>query len=140
MSEMSVKLIAPCGMNCRLCYGYIRPKGKCLGCNSSEDSKPKSCASCKIVVCEKRVQNGWETCAPCDTPCRRLKDLDKRYRTKYHMSMMENLETIRNHGMKGFLRQQIETFRCTTCGGMLCVHKDDCPSCKAVAWKQKTDL
>ena len=97
---MKADLIAPCGMNCRLCYGYIRPKGKCLGCSAPKESKPKSCTNCKIVVCEKRTQNGWVTCASCDTPCRRLKELDKRYRTKYHMSMMDNLTFIRKHGME----------------------------------------
>lgn len=105
---MKVKLITPCGMNCRLCYGYIRPKGRCLGCRAPDDSKPKSCTGCKIVMCEKRIGNGWETCGPCDTPCQRLKYLDKRYRTKYHMSMMKNLAIIREYGMQAFLRYQEE--------------------------------
>ncbi|MEL7623355.1 MAG: hypothetical protein AAGU12_07185 [Clostridiales bacterium] len=105
---MKEALIAPCGMNCRLRYGYIRPKGKCLGCRGPDEGKPKSCTNCKIVMCEKRAQKGWETCAPCDSPCRRLKDLDKRYREKYHMSMMENLAFLSEHGVQAFLRQQKE--------------------------------
>lgn len=131
MKEM---LIAPCGMNCRLCYGYIRPKGRCLGCRAPDENKSKYCANCKIVVCEKRRQNGWETCAPCDSPCQRLKDLDKRYREKYHMSMIENLRFIHEHGMQTFLRQQEEQYRCPVCGETLCVHKEECPSCKTPAW------
>lgn len=132
---MKAELIAPCGMNCRLCYGYIRPRGPCLGCRAPDESKPKSCQTCKIVVCEKRAVNGWETCAPCDTPCRRLKDLDKRYRTKYHMGMLENLTVIRERGMDFFLQQQEERFRCPACGETLCVHREKCPSCKAAAWE-----
>ena len=131
---MEAELIAPCGMNCRLCYGYIRPRNQCFGCNAPDDSKPKSCTNCKIVVCEKRVQNGWQTCADCDTPCRRLKDLDKRYSTKYHMSMIENLAIIREHGMDFFLQQQDKRFRCPACGEIICVHRDECPSCKKVMW------
>lgn len=131
---MTAELIAPCGMNCRLCYGYIRPRDPCSGCRGAEKSKPKSCTSCKIVQCEKRTQNGWNTCAPCDTPCRRLKDLDARYRGKYHMSMVDNLAAIRRDGMDGFLAHQAERFTCPYCGGTLCVHRDACPSCKTPAW------
>lgn len=135
---MQAELIAPCGMNCRLCYGYIRPKGKCPGCNASDGSKPKSCTGCKIVVCEKRVQNGWETCAPCDTPCRRLKYLDKTYRAKYHMSMVENLASIREEGMDGFLRRQAERFLCSACGEIACVHREDCPACGMSLWENES--
>jgi hypothetical protein len=134
MAEMNAELIAPCGMNCRLCYGYIRPKNKCLGCHALDGSKPKSCSNCKIVMCEKRIQNGWATCAPCDVPCRRLKDLDKRYISKYHMSMIENLAIIRNHDMNFFLLQQEEKYRCSVCGTTVCVHRSTCPSCNAQVW------
>ena len=33
---------------------------------------------------------------------------DKRYRTKYHMSMIENLESIKEQGMEQFLIQEEE--------------------------------
>ncbi len=135
MVSMKEDLIAPCGMNCRLCYGYIRPKNPCPGCNAPDGGKPKSCSNCKIVICEKRVQNGWPTCAPCETPCRRLKDLDKRYASKYHMSMIGNLASIRSEGMPSFLRQQEEAYRCSVCGATVCVHRDECPSCNAAAWE-----
>ena len=85
MPEMNAELIAPCGMNCCLCYAHVRTRNQRLGCRSSNKN-------CKIVKCEKRIQKGSLTCAHCDEPCRRLRDLDKRYKTKYHMSMIENLE------------------------------------------------
>uniref|UniRef100_UPI003522A4DE DUF3795 domain-containing protein n=1 Tax=Enterocloster clostridioformis TaxID=1531 RepID=UPI003522A4DE len=131
---MKAEWIAPCGMNCRLCYGYIRPRNQCPGCRASDDSKPKSCTNCSIAGCAKRNQNQWQTCALCDTPCRRLKDLDKRYRSKYHMSMIENLATIRDQGMQFFLQQQEDAFCCPVCGLTLCVHRNECPSCKAAIW------
>lgn len=133
-NKMKALWIAPCGMNCRLCYAFIRPKNACLGCNAPDDSKPKACTNCKIVQCEKRVRNGWATCAPCDKPCRRLKDLDKRYKAQYHMSMTENLACIRNRGIDAFLGQQVSRFKCPTCGEVLCVHREDCPNCNAPAW------
>ena len=133
--EMKAEWIATCGMNCRLCYGVIRPKGACMGCNAPDDSKPKSCNKCKIVMCEKSISNGWNTCAPCDKPCRRLKDLDKRYSTKYHMSMVDNLAYIRDNGMDAFLQQQAVRFKCPSCGAVLCVHREECPECKSTAWE-----
>ncbi len=136
---MRADLIAPCGMNCRLCYGYIRPRNQCLGCNAPDESKPKSCTNCKIVVCEKRNQNGWLTCADCNTYCRRLKDLDKRYSSKYHMSMIENLDIIRNNGMDSFLKQQADKFCCPMCGEIICVHRNECPSCKKTIWINKEE-
>lgn len=132
---MKAELIAPCGMNCRLCYGTIRPKNKCGGCRASDADKPKSCTNCKIVQCEKRIQNRWETCAPCEKPCQRLKDLDKRYRTKYHMSMLENLAVIREQGMAYFLQQQKEGYSCPACGATLCVHREECPTCNVSVWE-----
>lgn len=132
---MSEDLIAPCGMNCRLCYGYIRPRNQCMGCRATDDSKPQSCSNCKIVVCEKRAMNKWETCAPCDTPCRRLKDLDKRYKSKYHMSMIENLAVIHDQGMNFFLQEQEKKYLCPACGAIVCVHREECPSCKAPVWQ-----
>ena len=128
---MEAELIAPCGMNCNLCYARIRPRNKCLGgCRAPDDGKHKSCSNCKIVVCEKRNENGWQTCAPCDTLCKRIKDLDERYRTKFNMSMLENLSTIREHGMEIFLQQQKEKYRCSVCGETLSVHRPYCLSCK----------
>ena len=131
MAEMTAKLIAPCGMNCRLCYAYIRKRNQCSGCRAASGSK---CSHCRIVKCEKRTQNGWLTCAPCGTPCRRLKDLDKRYSSKFHMSMIENLAVIRDNGIQFFLQQQEEKYRCHVCGATVCVHRNECPSCNAPVW------
>jgi len=92
---------------------------------------------CVIVKCEKRTQNEWITCASCDKPCRRLKNLDDKYRSKYHMSMLENLSTIKKIGMQHFLQQQQEKYRCYNCGATLCVHRNECPSCKTLVWEEK---
>ena len=31
-SIIKTRLIAPCGMNCAVCLGYLREKNKCPGC------------------------------------------------------------------------------------------------------------
>ena len=86
-------LIAPCGMNCGLCIGYIRKKNPCGGCFKKDDeNKPSQCRSCSIVNCESLAKTKSGFCYECKKyPCARLKNLDKRYREKYGMSMIENL-------------------------------------------------
>lgn len=69
-------------------------------------------------------------CFECESyPCKRLKALDKRYRTKYHMSMIENLDSIRDQGMRDFLEAQEVEWRCPTCGGTICCHTGLCMNC-----------
>ncbi|MEJ2053661.1 MAG: DUF3795 domain-containing protein [Calditrichaceae bacterium] len=123
-------LIAPCGMNCEICIGYIRDKNKCVGCNFEAEYKPRYCKTCIIKNCDyiKKSQSGF--CYECPKyPCRRLKQLDKRYSMKYHMSMLENLSVIRDSGMDEFLRQQKKKWTCPGCGFVISAHRNNCPNC-----------
>ncbi len=123
-------LIAPCGMNCRICLGYLRDKNKCAGCHRDDTDKSLSRVRCIIRNCEtiKTSQSGF--CYECPKyPCRRLKQLDKRYRTKYAMSMIENLEFIRERGLRAFEAKEDERWRCRKCGGVICVHRHFCFTC-----------
>jgi hypothetical protein len=123
-------LIAPCGMNCRLCQAYERDKKACPGCRGNNSFKSKSCVACRIKNCEKIVEGRIEYCFSCDGfPCARLKHLDKRYRTKYGMSMIDNLEAIRRFGIRHFVRNEKERWTCPECGELLSVHKAQCLSC-----------
>lgn len=127
--EMRANLIAPCGINCRLCMAYQREKKQCLGCNVESTGKPDHCRKCAIVHCEKRGGLPGGFCGECDKPCRRMKYLDASYRQKYHMSPMENLHVIRDEGMDAFLAREETRWRCDGCGGVLCVHREACPTC-----------
>lgn len=123
-------LIAPCGMNCRLCSAYMRDKKTCPGCRGDDTDKPKSVVSCRIKNCEEMAGAEIKYCSGCDNfPCLRLKHLDKRYRTKYGMSMIANLESIRKSGIRQFIRNEKERWTCPQCGTMICVHKPQCISC-----------
>ena len=62
-------------------------------------------------------------------PCTRLKQLDKRYRIKYQMSMLENLENIRKVGLGQFIKMEKVRWMCPDCGVTICVHKGRCLSC-----------
>jgi len=128
------ELIAPCGMNCALCKAYIaysrgipRQRGKvtyCAGC------VPRA-KNCYIKRgCKKLSKHQLQSCHQCDTmPCKNLDHLDKRYRERYGMSMVENLKLIKAKGMDEFLVSQAERHRCPSCGDVVCVHDGKCYSC-----------
>ena len=129
-----IDLIAPCGMNCRICWGYIREKNSCPGClrnHGQESKKSKYRSTCKIRNCEQIAKGKIRFCSDkCDSfPCTRLKQLDKRYRTKYGMSMIDNLKMINDVGIRQFIRNEKVKWVCPGCGGLLCVHKPACLFC-----------
>lgn len=128
-------LIAPCGMNCALCVSYLAMKNDlnkkgfakryCPGCRP----RGKNCTFMHSS-CEKVGKGLVRFCYECgDFPCKRLKELDKRYREKYHMGMIENLCAIKEQGMDAFLNEQEETWRCPDCGGTICCHNGICFKC-----------
>jgi len=126
-------LIAACGMNCRICIGYFgytmsgkKRKMKCIGCKPRD----KSCAFLK-KYCKKLTKKEVDYCYECpDFPCFYLEKLDTTYRQRYNMSMIENLEYIRDNGIKNFLKQQERKYKCSECGGVICIHNGICYSCK----------
>ncbi|MBN1950247.1 MAG: DUF3795 domain-containing protein [Bacteroidales bacterium] len=125
-------MIAPCGMNCGLCIGHLREKKSCGGCFKIDDpNKPAHCRSCSMVNCEFLAATSSGFCYECKIfPCTRLKNLDKRYRTKYGMSMLENLESIRRDGLEQFIIHELIRWKCPHCGAGLSVHRDFCLVCK----------
>lgn len=127
---MRTALIAPCGMNCGLCIAYTRDRNPCPGCRGDDSTKPKTRVICRIKTCGKLEQGSAGFCFRCGTfPCERLKHLDKRYRTSYGMSMIDNLAQIQKFGVRGFMRNEQERWACPGCGRLLCVHKQQCLSC-----------
>jgi hypothetical protein len=128
---MKEDLIAACGMNCSLCLGYQRKKNKCLGCRKIDAYNSSYGRKCIIRSCQTLKENKMEFCSDiCEKyPCKRLKALDKRYRTKYGMSMIENLENIKELGIKKFLENQKMKWECKKCKSLVCVHRDFCLSC-----------
>jgi hypothetical protein len=127
---MDSALIAPCGMNCNICRGHLYRRNPCGGCAGSDIGKPDSCKSCTVTVCEKRKASRSGFCYECENyPCRRIKDLDKRYRSKYNMSMIENLAFIKENGMEKFLGKEVKKWTCTRCGAVISCHIGHCMNC-----------
>jgi len=125
-----VSLVAPCGMNCTLCAAYLRTRNKCPGCRGADAAKPVTRTQCRIKNCLHLKEYKREFCFQCDTfPCDKIKHLDKRYRAKYYMSMIENLQYIKKAGMSKFLFNENIRWTCSKCGGTICVHKGCCFVC-----------
>ncbi|MBZ5499786.1 MAG: DUF3795 domain-containing protein [Acidobacteriia bacterium] len=117
-NRITRNLIAPCGMNCGICRAFLREHNRCHGCNDAELNKPKTRVNCRLRICDKR---GGKFCCHCpEFPCDRLRHLDHRYRTKYGMSQIENLERIWDKGIRKFL--EAERKRWISDKGVFCVH------------------
>jgi hypothetical protein len=131
MQTLSKKmLIAPCGMNCGICMAHLREKNHCPGCRGSDVGKAASCVNCKIKNCKVLKEKKANFCFECkQIPCERLNHLDKRYRTKYNMSMLENLENIKKIGIRKFVRNEKIRWSCSECGGTINVHRKICSVC-----------
>jgi hypothetical protein len=117
-------LIAPCGMDCAICMAYLRQKNRCGGCYAPDR---KCNRNCTISACRKVQGRCHPDCG--EFPCRRLSQLDTRYRTKYHMSMLDNLETIRKEGIRAFVKSERERWTCKACGMTIDVHHYRCSAC-----------
>jgi len=123
-------IIAPCGMNCGICMAYLRKKNKCNGCREANVWNPKTRVECKIKNCSLLSASGRVFCYECEKfPCKLIKNMDVRYKTKYKMSVIENLAVIRSSGVESFLAVEREKWKCRICGGVICVHKGICNDC-----------
>lgn len=121
--------IAPCGVNCELCLAFQRTKNKCVGCLNS-GNKPYHCTVCSIKSCVEKNGNESLLCNECAKfPCRRIKDLDKRYTLRYGVSLIQNLNQIKVNGLDSFIDNEQEKWKCRACGKLLCVHSATCLIC-----------
>jgi hypothetical protein len=122
---MKEELIAPCGMDCAVCSSYlalkhdVKAKGVrmpyCKGCRPRD----KKCAFVKNR-CEKILNHKIEFCFECEEfPCNNLKHIEKRYTTLYHLSIIDNLNFIKEHGLAKFLENQKTKWRCPDCGDVI---------------------
>lgn len=122
--------IAPCGMNCGTCIAYLRDKNKCPGCRVYSTDKAISIQRCIIPKCVRLDKTESKFCYECEKfPCKRVKQLDKRYRTKYKTSFIENLAMIKEKGIEKFLDFESKRRTCHNCGSVLSVHRDYCLNC-----------
>ena len=138
-------LVAPCGMNCSLCASYlalandVKSSGVkmpyCVGCRP----RNKKCAFLK-KQCSKLLGGEVAFCFECPSfPCEPLKKIDSRYKTRYRMSMIENLHFIKEKGVQRFLEEQEKIWKCPNCGEMICCHNGICFNCDLETLKCKKE-
>lgn len=129
------ELVSPCGMNCSICANYLAMKNQvrnkgvkmayCKGCIP----RNKNCSFLK-KHCDKLSSNLVDFCFECnDFPCLRLTNLDEKYKSKYKMSMIENLILIKNKGIEEFIDSQKRKWKCGKCGNLLSCHNGLCFNC-----------
>jgi len=101
----AVDFIAPCGMNCGICKSYLAfsrgipaERGKVTHCSGC---LPRN-RNCYIKRgCKKLLKNEIKFCFECETiPCKNLDWLDQRYRERHSMSMIENLQELKERHEK----------------------------------------
>ncbi len=144
MPKIDPQLIAPCGMNCAICSGYLAYKNQprfkgimahCRGCRP----RNKLCAFVKKRCADnlKLLHGEVNFCFECDCfPCEALKRLDAKYRRDFGMSMIDNLVEIRENGLEKFLEKQHHKYACQRCGELISVHSKKCFNCDEIkSWK-----
>ncbi|MCX6086485.1 MAG: DUF3795 domain-containing protein [Caldiserica bacterium] len=130
-TSIPASMMAPCGMDCGICLARLRDRNRCTGCLSQEGPQQKHCTVCGIKLCAERTE-GATFCFDCTKyPCRRLRQLDLRYRTKYGMSMIENLDHMCELGLDRFMAIENTRWVCPSCGSPICVHDRRCYTCGA---------
>lgn len=123
-------MLAPCGMNCAICYVHLKRKKACEGCRGRENSQPDHCRKCSIRDCVSG--RGIDFCFECSSfPCTVIKRLDKSYRQRYQVSLIENSLRIRTIGTAGHLLEEKQKWTCMECGGVISLHDRLCSECGA---------
>lgn len=123
------EMLAPCGITCAVCYVHLRDKKPCPGCRGKDAAKPEHCRKCKIKNCAVSRRVG--ACHECASfPCALLKRLDRSYRQRYRVSLIENALRLRDLGARGYLLEERQKWTCA-CGGAISLHDAACSECGA---------
>ena len=125
------QLFAPCGMNCMVCFTHCSTKKACGGCLGTEESKPGHCRTClrKNCAAERELSYCYEFS---DFPCRMIRDLDRSYRKRYGVSLIEQSLFVKENGIELFLENERKRYTCAACGGVISLHDHRCSECGRV--------
>ena len=124
-------MLAPCGMNCAVCYKHVgtRKNAKpCAGCLRGDANKPEHCRKCNIKSCTQ--EKGAAHCFNCsEFPCKLIKNLEKSYIKRYNVSLVENSRTAKEKSISTFLVHDRQKWACADCGGAFSLHDGVCSDC-----------
>lgn len=121
-------MLAPCGMNCMICYRHCAHPKPCGGCLAGDANKPEHCRKCKIRSCA--LEKGMAGCRDCpEAPCKPLDALEKTYRARYGISLLQNGRIAREEGICALMERERIRYSCTACGGVISLHDAKCGEC-----------
>lgn len=139
MSGIDRDLIAPCGMNCAVCSRYLAyrnslKKSQCRGCRPDNKKCSYLFEKCSGINNSVSGTSRASFCSECDqySTCKQISRMDKRYRTKYSMSVKDNLDFIKKEGMDKFSGEQYRKYKCDRCGGLISIHNRKCFKCDKI--------
>lgn len=128
LPDFNPQLVAPCGIDCAACAGFLRKKNPCRGCLSEGTDKGTHLLTCRIKLCA--ASQGFLRCAECvKLPCARFRNLESRYSGHYGTSLLENSKQIRDRGIKAFMNSERLKWICPSCGKRLAIQSGECPFC-----------
>lgn len=118
--NFDARLVAQCGINCGTCvafFGYTmsgsKRKHACMGCRN----RASFCAFIKKKCQRVANKQPVDFCFKCsDFPCEHLAKLDETYNRKYELSLIGNLNYIKEKGMNDFIENEKKKWTCSTCG------------------------
>jgi len=126
--EIDVNMLAPCGLNCMLCYRHL-DKNPCPGCRARLAEPDTYRRKCVMRTCVQA--RGYFSCADCaERPCKRMKTFAKRYREGYGVDLQADAAHMRAVGAEALLREQIAARTCADCGHLIDMHYGRCSGCK----------
>lgn len=118
-------MIGVCGMICSVCYRHLKKNNPCPGCASDEPGKPAHCRDCDISRCAG--EKGLTFCFLCgEFPCSRIRNLDRRYVWRYHVSPVAFGMRAKEIGAENFLAEELPKWGC---GGIVSLHDGVCSVC-----------
>lgn len=124
---IDVNMLAPCGLNCILCYRHLGKK-PCPGCRARLGEPEEYQRKCIMLACV--AERGLFSCADCaDRPCKRVKTFGKRYREGYGVDLAADAAAIREVGVEAFMRGQLAAYTCDACGHLINMHDGICSGC-----------
>jgi len=132
-NPISEALIAPCGINCAICSRYLAfinnlKRSQCVGCRARHEKCTYLFQKCNGI--NHDAIDDAVFCNECEQyPCKEIDRLEKRYKTNYSMSVKDNLQYIREKGLRKFIEDQYEKYRCPKCGGLISIHNGKCFKC-----------
>lgn len=138
MRQTDSTLIAPCGMNCAICSRYLShvhnlKRSQCAGCRHGNKKCSYLFERCSGVNSALRGNSAAIFCFECDQyPCKQINRMDDRYKINYKMSVKDNLACLKENGMKQFVKDQYEKYRCSRCGGLISIHNGKCFKCDSI--------